>query len=130
MERGKKSGKALYLIGLALATCRWGRRVEFPPRRVAPRRPRRHNPRPATTFRTTRTIERAHHERSPRKNRHPARPERRLFRPLARLLHRRPGRRAALPRLFDPRSRPALDFRGNLLPAAEGRAADARPARR
>src|SRR4029079_19326467 len=25
MKRGKKTGKALYLIGLALATCRWGR---------------------------------------------------------------------------------------------------------
>src|SRR5688572_27972913 len=45
----------------------------------------------------------------------PPRPERRVFRPLEGVRHRRQGGRAALPRLLDPRPGGELDLRGSVL---------------
>ena len=100
-------------------------------RASSPAAPRRSAP--STRAELARGDERAargtRHGRGRREGPDPSRPAGRAFRPLARVLHRRARRRAPLSRLFDPRSRGALDVRGDLLPAAQGRAADARRAR-
>ena len=56
----------------------------------------------------------------------PPRPQRRLLRPQRDLLHRRPRRQAAVPRLLDRRARRALDLRGDGYLLLHGEPADGR----
>jgi hypothetical protein len=106
------------------ASWRAARKRSAPSTRAETRR-RRGRPPPVPHRRIFRKLDGREH----RQGRDPSRAAGRSLRSLARLLHRRPRRRAPLSRLFDPRPRHALDVRGDLLPSAVRRIADARRAR-